>query len=127
MTKPVKTDERTPIGENIFYIENEILYIISKGDADISIASEVRKLINEFIKGRTKINYFIDLNEAGKYTSEARKIWRQLGENEKVKKIALLGIHPVARVVASFYMKVSGNKKSKFFSNKEEAFKWLAD
>ena len=73
------------------------------------------------------MNVFIDLNKAGKGSPEARKIWKKLTENEKTGRVAFFGLHPVARVLASFTMGVSKNKDMRFFKTREEALEWLKE
>ena len=72
-----------------------------------------------------KANLCIDLNKAGMPSSGARKIGRKAFENEKVGKIAIFGLHPVARIIASFVMGVTRKEDLRFFKTKEEALAWL--
>ena len=46
-------------------------------------------------------------------------------EDEKLVKIAIFGLNPVARVIASFIMGVAKKKDQRFFKTKEEALAWL--
>lgn len=64
---------------------------------------------------------------AGKEASEARKIFKEISENNKVEKISMIGLHPVARVLASFIMGISRNKNMRIFKTKEEALAWLKE
>ena len=73
------------------------------------------------------MNVLVDLNKAGKPTSEARKIGKERLEEEGVGKVALFGLHPVARVLASFVMGVSKKEDMKFFKTKEEAIAWFKE
>jgi len=50
-----------------------------------------------------------------------------VSEYEKTGKVAVFGLHPVARVIASFVMGVSKNKDMRFFKAKEEALAWLKE
>jgi hypothetical protein len=74
-----------------------------------------------------KISYLIDLNKCGKNSPEARQIWNQLSDDEKTNKVAIFGIHPVARVLANFSMGTSKNKNQHFFKTQEEAMTWLLE
>jgi hypothetical protein len=71
------------------------------------------------------LNFVIDLNDAGKNSAEARKVWKDVAEYEYTCKVALIGIHPVARVIAGFVMSISTSSKIQFFSTREKALKWI--
>jgi len=45
-------------------------------------------------------------------------------QNEKIRKIAIWGLSPVARVIASFVMGIS-KKDIRFFNSEEKALSWL--
>ncbi|OGF46200.1 MAG: hypothetical protein A2536_05190 [Candidatus Firestonebacteria bacterium RIFOXYD2_FULL_39_29] len=85
---------------------------------------KVLKLID---RQECKINFIVDLAMAGKEASEARKIFKEISENNKVEKISMIGLHPVARVLASFIMGISRNKNMRIFKTKEEALAWLKE
>ena len=72
-----------------------------------------------------KVNCLVDLNSAGKPSVEARKVGMEGFRNKKFGKIALIGSHPVAKVLAFFVMGVIKKKDMRFFKTKEEALKWL--
>jgi hypothetical protein len=71
------------------------------------------------------ILFLIDLNDAGKNSAEARKVWKDISDNEYTCKVALVGIHPVARVIAGFVMSISTGSKIQFFGSREKALKWI--
>ena len=117
------------VGENRHYLgEDNILYVTVVGEVDEKVAIACReaafKLMN-IVEG--KVNVLIDVNKAGKQSPEARKVWTELSEHEKFGKVALFGLHPVARVLASFVMGVSKKKDMRFFKTKEEALAWLKE
>lgn len=105
--------------------EDDILYITPVGEADEQHAAKGKeiclKLMNRF--GKKKMNVLVDLNSADKQSPKARNQWRNLAEMQD--KVALVGLHPVARVVASFVMGISTKKDLRFFKTKEEALAWL--
>jgi len=120
-------DREIWIGENRFYLgEDNILYetIVGEIDEKTALASK-----NATIKMRSKVegklNVLIDLTRAGKPTPEARKIGQEELERERVGKVALFGMHPVARVIASFVMGISKKKDMRFFKTKKEALAWV--
>jgi hypothetical protein len=54
-------------------------------------------------------------------------VWKEIIENERTDRIAIFGLHPVARVIASFIMGVTKKKEMRFFKTKEEALRWLKE
>ena len=117
------------VGENRLYLdENNILNIINIGEIDEKIAIKmkeaVRKLTN-MVDG--KVHTLTDLNKAGKTTPKARKIFQELADQGGTRKTALFGMHPVARVLASFVMGVSKKEDLRFFKTKEEALAWFKE
>jgi hypothetical protein len=121
----IKLNEKIQVAQHIFYVEDNILYVISNGDTDDEAAIRIKEVIFEFFKPRNKTNIFVDMNNFGKITTEARRTAKEVMNNEKTGNIAFVGAHPVARVISEFLMMVSGNKRSRFFSDEEEALVWL--
>ena len=115
------------VGQNkTVFIAPNIIYVVAKGEQTDELSKEQSKICNQFIEGiKGKINYLIDLNLAGKSSPKARKQWQRLSEDKRTNKVALFGLHPVARVLASFVMGVSMKKDMLFFKTKEEAQDWL--
>ena len=115
------------VGENRLYLdEDNVLCIINIGEIDEKIAIEIKEAvlkIMNMVEG--KVHTITDLNKAGKTASRARKIFQELAEHEKQGKNAFYGMHPVARVLASFFMGISKKKDIRFFKTKEEALAWL--
>ena len=115
------------VGESRFYLgEDDILYetIVGKQDEKTIIAAlEAHNRFKNMVEGKMKM--LIDINKAGQLSSGARKIGRETLEDEKVGKVALFGLHPVARVIASFVMGVTRKKDMRFFKTKEQALAWL--
>ncbi len=122
-------DREIWVGKNRLYLSKDnITYFFMVGEHDEKIASACGeaflKLIN-IVEG--KVNALGDLNKARKQSPEARKIWKELSEHEKVGKLALIGMHPVARVLASFVMGRTKKKDMRFFKTKEEALAWFKE
>lgn len=117
------------VGENRIYLgEDNILYITSVGESDEKLASTMKEVEVKFINmAERKVNLLVDINRCGKQSPEARRIRQSMGDHEKIGKVAVFGLHPVARVVASFIMSVSKNKNQRFFKTKEEALAWLKE
>jgi hypothetical protein len=115
------------VGRNRLYLdEDNVLCITNTGEIDEKIAIEIKeavlKLMN-MVEG--KVHTLTDLNKAGKSTSQARKVFQELAEHEKQGKNAFYGVHPVARVLASFFMGMSKKKGMRFFKTREEALAWF--
>ncbi|GAG13094.1 unnamed protein product, partial [marine sediment metagenome] len=115
------------VGENRLYLgEDNIIRITILGELDEETQIEINnagyKLMNT-VEG--KVNALVDLNKAGKISPGARKREVEISEHDKTGKVALFGLHPVARVVASFFMGISKKKDMRFFKIEEEALAWL--
>jgi hypothetical protein len=122
-------DREIWVGKNRMYLgEDKIVRITVVGELDeetqTAINSAGDKLIS-MVEG--KVNVLIDLNKAGKMSPGARKRQIEISEHEKAAKIAMFGLHPVARVLASFFMGVSQKKDMRFFKTEEEALAWLKE
>ncbi|OGS20675.1 MAG: hypothetical protein A3J83_05115 [Elusimicrobia bacterium RIFOXYA2_FULL_40_6] len=115
------------VGENrIYFGEDDIIYVTAVGDADEKIAAAMKEIEIRFINmAKGEVSLLVDLNKCGKQSPEARKIRMSLGENSKIRKVAVFGIHPVAKIIASFVVGISKNDKLCFFKTKEEALAWL--
>ncbi len=122
-------DREIRVGQNRVYLgEDNILYISVVGEVDGKTSAAIREIDIKF-KGMVegKVQVLGDLNKAGKQSTEARKVWKELAEDDRTGKIAMYGAHPVARVLASFVMGVSRKKDMRFFKTKEEALAWLKE
>lgn len=115
-----------------YYLDDDdILHVVTKGDMDAEFAREAKEACYRLAyQVKDKIHYAIDLNNGGKQSTEARQTWKEMGEHERTGKVAIFGLHPVARVMASFVtglLNKESRKKTRFFSTKEEALKWLKE
>jgi len=122
-------DREIRVGENRLYLDaDNIINITILGELDeetqIRINDAGYKLIST-VEG--KVNALVDLNKAGKISPGARKRQVEISEYEKTAKVAMFGLHPVARVIASFFMGVSQKKDMCFFRTEEEALAWLKE
>jgi hypothetical protein len=122
-------DREIRVGENRLYLgEDNVLYVTIFGEVDEKIAIALKEADLKF-KNMVEEKYDVlaDLNKSGKHSSESRKIWKEMTEHDKTGKVAIFGMHPVARVIASFVMGVSKKKDMRFFKTKEEALLWLKE
>ncbi len=109
----------------VFPSEN-LIHGIIRGEQTPECARTIEPLIvklNKTIKGKT--SYLVDLNEAGKSSPEARKTWARLSDEQDIHKVAVFGMHPVAKILASFVMRFTQNNEMHFFKTKEGAITWL--
>jgi hypothetical protein len=115
------------IGENrLYFTEDNIICIVNIGEIDEKTALAMKEaVLNLMNRVEGKVHTLTDLNRAGKTSPEARKVFKELAENEKQGKNAFFGMHPVARVLSAFFMGLSPKKDMCFFKTKEEALAWL--
>ena len=125
----IEKDREIWVEESRFYLdEDNILYEIVVGTVDEKLANAMEEAaikLRNMVEGQ--VNVFVDLNNAGKPTSEARKIGKARLEEEGIGKVALFGLHPVARVIASFIIGVTKKEDMRFFKTKDEAITWLKE
>ncbi len=119
------------LGKNRIYLgEDDIFYLTLVGDIDEKMALEFKEVIFELNRrfGKKRRNSVIDINKAGNVSSEARRVFRELSEDDEIGsgKAAIFGMHPVARVIASFFIG-SRDKNQRFFKTREEAMVWLIE
>ena len=125
------TDERNGIklGESKIYLnEDNILCVDVVGELTdeqaIPLKEGMLKLMNH-VPG--KVHVLADLDKAGKPAARVREIGRKVAEDKKTGKVATFGIHPVARMIAFFWMSMFGKQDMQFFKTKEEALAWLKE
>ncbi len=132
-----KIDSIIVINENKFLISNDnevyidtinnIYNVIARGIQTIEIANAHKYLAEKiFENSKQPLSFFINVNECGKNSPEARKTWKYLTEHSKTKKVAVFGIHSVAKVIAYFVIGTLIKKeKIRFFDNEVNALKWI--
>lgn len=113
-------------GNKTFLTDQNIIHVIAIGEqtADLALLQkEINFKLFELAGG--KINFLIDLDHCGKNSPEAREIWKKLGEDERTNRVAIFGLHPVARVLANFVIGTSKRQNQRFFKTEEEAMMWV--
>jgi hypothetical protein len=126
----IQTNEKEfLVGENrVFLDDDTIQNIILVGDTDAMTAKALVDCLTGLTRGIDgKIRTLVDLNMAGKASSEMRTMGRVMIQDDKTGKVALFGLHPVARVLASFIIGVTGGKNIRFFKTRDEALVWLRE
>ncbi len=109
--------------------DDYIICVTLNGEVDYEQALRCKAVstkLHTMFEGPKRV--LVDLNKAGKQSAEARKVFAELTDlGARPVKVALWGLHPVARIIASFFAGITDNKKSKFFSDKEKALSWLKE
>ena len=120
-------DREIRVGENRFYLgEDEIMYVELAGEYEVEDALTLRDAYLKLLRTvEGKVNILVDNSKSGKPSQEARKIFAEMIEHELCGKIAVFGLNPVARVIASFVFGNSKNKNTQIFKTKDEALPWL--
>jgi len=126
-----------PVGE-----EEKIVWeedgIIRTGCVAAFGEEKIKEFTSQLLKtleaARGKGKLLVDATASGgKATTSltGRKLYIDFGKQAKAEKVAIFGINTLQKVVASFIMKAinigTGIKKIKFFTEKEEAVKWLKE
>ncbi len=117
------------IGEHRLSLgEDNILRVTLVGDTDGAEAAAIKDADNQLkrdIEG--KVGVLVDLNKAGKQSTEARLTFRELTEDVRTGRVAMHGMHPVARVIAAFVTGITRKKDFRFFKTADEAVAWLSE
>ncbi len=74
-----------------------------------------------------EMDVLIDANKVCKPSRKTRERIRKNFEGEGIGKVAIFGMHPVARVLASFIMGVTKKEDMRFLKTKEDALVWLKE
>ncbi|MFA5033149.1 MAG: STAS/SEC14 domain-containing protein [bacterium] len=118
-------------GKNrVYFGEDKILYADFVGELTVETLNLLYDFFNlnkskMMVEGKVKI--LLDITSLGKPSMEARKLTYMLSLNKDIGKFAIIGLNPVARVIAAFFMGNSQKKDVKFFSTKESAIEWLKE
>jgi hypothetical protein len=117
------------IGESRLYLgEDNIGHVILIGEVDEKAANRYMDAALKMMNmAEGAVNFLVDVNKTGKLSTEARGVFKEMSEHEKTGKVAVFGMHPVAKVLASFVMGVSKNKDMRIFKTEEEALAWLKE
>jgi hypothetical protein len=116
-------------GNRIYLGEDNTIHLASVGAKDEQTAIAVKDAyirIANMVEG--KVDCLLDANRSGQPSSEARRIFQEgILQYEKTGKVAVFGMHPVARVISSFVMGATKKKDMRFFKTEEEALAWLKE
>jgi len=123
----MKEEREIWAGENRFYLgEDDMMYVELVGEYNMQNALALRDAYLKLLENvEGKVNILVDNSKSGKPSKEARKIFTELIGHEQCGKIAVFGLNPVARVIASFVL--GSSKNTHIFKTKDEAFSWLKE
>lgn len=122
------------VGDNEYWIganrtvliDQKIIHITVVGEQTSEMALLHTELDHKlFSLANGQIYYLVDINKSGKNSPEATLMFRQLCYHEKVNKVAVYGLHPVARILASFVFGLDPKRKRRFFKSEAQARRWL--
>jgi len=117
-------------GSRFYLGKDDILYATIVGEIDNKLALEFKDAtlkFNRIRKSDGRMNILVDNDRSGKISSNARKVIKELCESRKTGKVAIYGMNPVARVIASFLMGVTRKKDMRFFETREKALAWIKE
>ncbi|MBI9064512.1 MAG: STAS/SEC14 domain-containing protein [Marinilabiliaceae bacterium] len=117
------------IGKHNLQLDTDkIIHITPVGDVDANEGDAIKRgVFNLIHTAGGNVNIIGDLNKAGKPSSKTRKIGIELFQDSRINKVALFGLHPVARIIASFIIGGSIKKDIRFLKTEEEALTWLKE
>ncbi len=120
-------ERKIRLGENEFYLSDfNTIFVTPVGIQNKKKGIENKNAILQLanmVEG--KVNIVADLNRIGKPSLEARRGGMEIFNSDKVDKVAFFGLHPVAKVIASFLIGVSRTNSIRFFKTKKEALDWI--
>ena len=106
--------------------DKNTVHVVSIGDTTDDQADQVYEAHRKLLAVTTGLLFvLVDLNGAGKSSPYARRIWKKMSEHERVAKVALYGVHPVAWVLSSFLVGRTTRNNTGFFKTKEQARRWF--
>jgi len=123
------SDKEIWVGQNKLKLgEDGILYESLVGDLDAGLSLALKTAAFKLIAtAQGVINTLVDLSLTGKPSYEARRIHNKKYNSAAFGKVAYYGAHPVARVIASFFMAIIDKKNMRYFKIKEDALAWLKE
>jgi hypothetical protein len=107
--------------------EDEIVFGKFFGEQEEEGAEEFIGEVAKLMKPGEKERLFIDGSEAGKSSAGARKAYVKFAKSVTAGKIAIFGVSTLLKVIATFIIRASGTGNVRFFTDKEEALKWLKE
>ncbi len=121
------SDREFHIGRNRFCLDDDdIIRLTLVGDLSGEQALAFNEVVFGFFKmTEGKLSSIIDFNASRQPSLEARKIAQEMFDHERIDKVALFGLHPVAKIIAYFVMGFAKNQQMEFFKTEEAAMGWI--
>ena len=120
-------------GENRFYLgEDGIMYVELVGEyvGEYDL-HETLALKNAFLEllglAEGKVNILVNNSSSKKPSKEGRKVLAEMIDDKRCGKIAVLGLNPISRLIASFVLGGAKNKDVNIFKTKDDALMWLKE
>ena len=115
------------VGDCRLYLgDDNIIYNTAAKNPDEEQALAICDAVNKLaLIPQEKVCMLIDITNTGRPSAKARKIFSDLEENDQIRKHAFFGAHPVARILATFFISFNKRKNLQFFETKEQAMAWL--
>ena len=110
--------------------KTRIIYQYVEGvldDDDSAALLKMTKTFAEKLEDRHKVRILVVSNEMGKATSKARKSLLMNMQDPDLYKIAVMGKNQYMKTLFSFILKVTGIKKTRVFTDEQEAVRWLCE
>jgi hypothetical protein len=111
------------------YCQDDILFVEYRPEIEINIsmAKEIMDYIEEYCANRNFL-IFEDMSNIKWIDKKSRDYFGQHPINKKMKAWAYFSDQPIHKIMYTIYKTFSNPQgNSEFFSNKEEAIKWLSD
>ncbi|MBF0433344.1 MAG: STAS/SEC14 domain-containing protein [Fibrobacteria bacterium] len=114
-------------GENKMWLDEKgILNFAPSGIHDKQQAQTQKEMVLTYLCQVTgSLNCIIDLNNVGRPSLEARKVYNELSNHPQIGKLAIVGMAAIAQAVATIVFGAPSGPKMSFFKTREEAIKWL--
>jgi hypothetical protein len=123
------SDKEFLVGQSRLFIDSDgivNMVIVGVIDGNMSgMMTEVFFKLTKTIAGEKRL--LVDINDTRSVSREARKNAQQTFEVDKKIKLAAFGLHPVARMIATFVIGALQKKYMRFFKNREDALAWLKE
>lgn len=111
--------------ENTVALNGDVVEYVIAAPVDEREAERLDTVGTEHVNKGEASYVLIDLKKSTQFSSAARKRWVKFLQNPKIKRAAIFGGNVFVRTLASFVMAASKGDNIKFFSNRDDAMKWL--
>ena len=118
------------VNNRVYLGKDGYIHIVAEGDqtydALFPVGEKMKELAEQLKKQKRSVNFLIDASKVTKQDSSARRRTKEVFESIPFEKAAIFGLNLFVTNVAKFVMMAIGKSQTvKFFSNEEEAVRWL--